>query len=193
MLWIPTTVLIWYRWCHPGVELRANLESISNRCHLFEIAFVWELTKETLGLPLGCLQGGFSAARSAEARSSHSGLRRHCSNKIIHGPYGRQYRRDNGALPRTGFRIFDPKWAEKSFVSCCVGRYATHFDDTRDSTAYVVCCGVGGKGITSLKSPVPQFCIRISLKPKSWPRNTNAGPRRRRESSLLTTNRSEST
>ena len=29
---------------HPGVELRANLESISHRCHLFEVAFVWELT-----------------------------------------------------------------------------------------------------------------------------------------------------
>jgi hypothetical protein len=26
---------------HPGVELRANLESISHRCHFFEVAFVW--------------------------------------------------------------------------------------------------------------------------------------------------------
>ena len=43
---------------HPGVELRANLKSISHRCHLFEVAFVWELTKETIVLPLGCLQGG---------------------------------------------------------------------------------------------------------------------------------------
>ena len=43
---------------HPGVELRANLKSISHRCHLFEVAFVWELTKETIHLPLGCLQGG---------------------------------------------------------------------------------------------------------------------------------------
>jgi len=32
-------------WGHPGVELRANLKSISHRCHLFEVAFVWELTK----------------------------------------------------------------------------------------------------------------------------------------------------
>ena len=45
---------------HPGVELRANLKSISHRCHLFEVAFVWELTKETIHLPLGCLQGGFA-------------------------------------------------------------------------------------------------------------------------------------
>ena len=45
---------------HPGVELRANLKSISQRCHLFEVAFVWELTKETIHLPLGCLQGGWS-------------------------------------------------------------------------------------------------------------------------------------
>ena len=47
------------RWTtHPGVELRANLKSISHRCHLFEVAFVWELTKETIHLPLGCIQGG---------------------------------------------------------------------------------------------------------------------------------------
>ena len=43
---------------HPGVELRANLKSISHRCHLFEVAFVWALTKETIHLPLGCLQVG---------------------------------------------------------------------------------------------------------------------------------------
>ena len=43
---------------HPGVELRANLESISHRSRLFEVAFVWELTKETNHLPLGCLHGG---------------------------------------------------------------------------------------------------------------------------------------
>ena len=58
---------------HPGVELRANLKAISHRCHLFqvaflweltketiheEVAFLWELTKETIHLPLGCLQGG---------------------------------------------------------------------------------------------------------------------------------------
>ena len=43
---------------HPGVELRGNLKSISHRCHLFEVAFVWEFTKETVDLPLGCLQGG---------------------------------------------------------------------------------------------------------------------------------------
>ena len=41
---------------HPVVELRANRKSISHRCHLFEVAFVWELTEETIHLPLGCLQ-----------------------------------------------------------------------------------------------------------------------------------------
>ena len=40
---------------HPGVELRENFKSISHRCHLFEVAFVWELTKETICLLLGCL------------------------------------------------------------------------------------------------------------------------------------------
>jgi len=48
--------------CHPGVELRANLEAISHKCHLFEVAFVWELTQGTIHLPLSCLQGGVAAA-----------------------------------------------------------------------------------------------------------------------------------
>jgi len=45
---------------HPRVELRANLKSISHKCYLFEVAVVCELTKETIHLPLGCLQGGFT-------------------------------------------------------------------------------------------------------------------------------------
>ena len=36
--------------------MRANSKSISHRCHLFEVAVVCELTKETIHLPLGCLQ-----------------------------------------------------------------------------------------------------------------------------------------
>ena len=43
---------------HPGVEVRANLKSISHRYYLFELDFLWELNKETIHLPLGCLQGG---------------------------------------------------------------------------------------------------------------------------------------
>ena len=42
--------------------MRANLKSIAHRCHLFEVAFVWELTEETIQLPLGCLQGGSAHA-----------------------------------------------------------------------------------------------------------------------------------
>ena len=41
---------------HPGVELSANLKSISHRCYLFEVAYVRELTQETIVLPLGCLR-----------------------------------------------------------------------------------------------------------------------------------------
>ena len=44
----------------PEVELRANHKSISRKCHLLDVAFVWELTKETIHLPLGCPQGGLS-------------------------------------------------------------------------------------------------------------------------------------
>ena len=51
------------------VELKANLKSISHRCHLFEVAFVWELTQETIDLPLGCLQGGCEPASAADARA----------------------------------------------------------------------------------------------------------------------------
>ena len=51
---------------HPGGNPGANLRSISHRCYLEEVAFVWELTKETVVLPPGCLQGGF--ARSVLVR-----------------------------------------------------------------------------------------------------------------------------
>ena len=43
---------------HPGGKPWANLKSISHKCHLILVAFVWELTKATVNLPLGCLQGG---------------------------------------------------------------------------------------------------------------------------------------
>ena len=43
---------------HPGGNPGANRKSISHRCHLILVAFVKELTKETIYLPLGCLQGG---------------------------------------------------------------------------------------------------------------------------------------
>ena len=43
---------------HPGGNPGANLKSISHRCHPILVACVWELTKNTINLPLGCLQGG---------------------------------------------------------------------------------------------------------------------------------------
>ena len=45
---------------HPGGYPGANLGSISNRCHPILVAFAWELTEETINLPLDCLQGGES-------------------------------------------------------------------------------------------------------------------------------------
>ena len=47
---------------HPGGNPGANLKSISHICHPILVAFVWELTKETSHLPLGCLQGGADPA-----------------------------------------------------------------------------------------------------------------------------------
>ena len=43
--------------CNPG----ANFKSSSHRCYLRGVAFEWELTTETIYLPLGCLQGGTGA------------------------------------------------------------------------------------------------------------------------------------
>ena len=42
--------------CHPGGDPRANIKTISHRCYLREVAFEWELSQETIYLPLGCLQ-----------------------------------------------------------------------------------------------------------------------------------------
>ena len=60
---------------HPGGNPGATLESISHSCHPILVAFVWELTRETIVLPLGCLQGGLSL------QSPHSPNA--CSNPAI--------------------------------------------------------------------------------------------------------------
>ena len=38
IVWCPSKIV--FITTHPGVELGANLKSISNRCHLLEVAFV---------------------------------------------------------------------------------------------------------------------------------------------------------
>ena len=43
---------------HPGGNQGANLKSISHICYPILVASVWDLTNETINLPLGCLQGG---------------------------------------------------------------------------------------------------------------------------------------
>ena len=45
---------------HPGGNPGSNFNSISHKCYPREVAFEWELTGETIYLPLGCLQGGSS-------------------------------------------------------------------------------------------------------------------------------------
>jgi len=56
------------RLLHPGANPGANLKSISHRCHPILVAFVWELTEETIDVPLSCLQGGCaSSARMSPA------------------------------------------------------------------------------------------------------------------------------
>jgi len=46
---------LWCGWRRVEGKSEVNLPY---KCHLKEVAFVWELTKETIHLPLGCLQGG---------------------------------------------------------------------------------------------------------------------------------------
>ena len=59
---------------HPPPPLEATqgqiVESISHTCYLQEVAFEWKLTKETIYLPRGCLQGGSSASSSAPSSAS---------------------------------------------------------------------------------------------------------------------------
>ena len=56
---------------HPEGNPRANLGSISHRCHPILVAFLWEMTKETINLPLGRLQGGrLGPASSCRSRAS---------------------------------------------------------------------------------------------------------------------------
>ena len=53
-----TTLLRPLRRRKTTLESRSGqLKSISRRCHLFEVAFVWELAKATIHLLLSCLQG----------------------------------------------------------------------------------------------------------------------------------------
>ena len=51
-----TPLLVHFR-THAGGNPGANLKSISHRCNPVLVAFAWELSKETIILPLSCLQG----------------------------------------------------------------------------------------------------------------------------------------
>ena len=57
---------------HPGGIPVTNLQSISRKCYLFEVALLWELTEETITLPLSCLQGGL-LAHSAQRHREYQG------------------------------------------------------------------------------------------------------------------------
>ena len=59
---------------HPGGNPGANLKSISHRWHPILVASVWELTKETIHLPLGCLQGGASQHAMTMGRNQKTAL-----------------------------------------------------------------------------------------------------------------------
>ena len=53
----PILLLLRY---HPGGDPGADRKSISHRCHLILVGFVFELTDKTINFSLGCLQGGYS-------------------------------------------------------------------------------------------------------------------------------------
>ena len=60
----------------PWSRVKGKSKSISNRCHLFKLSFVWELTKQTTHLPLGCLQGGLEGVLPSPWREYSSQPRR---------------------------------------------------------------------------------------------------------------------
>ena len=57
--------------------MRANFKSISHRCHLFEVAFVKDLTKEAINLP-------WVASRADYLRFGVCGLGIGCSPSTAH-------------------------------------------------------------------------------------------------------------
>ena len=57
--------------CRSTLEAtQGQILSQSPKYYLREVVFVWELTKETIDLPLGCLQGWYSAT----SRSLHGSI-----------------------------------------------------------------------------------------------------------------------
>ena len=53
---------------HPGGDPGENLKSISHGCYPILVAFVWELTKYTIDLPLACLLGGSKFSTPEDVR-----------------------------------------------------------------------------------------------------------------------------
>ena len=75
---------------HPNPYIRTP-----NRCHPILVAFVWELTKETIDLPLGCLQGGVG---------SHTQEQEHCANRGGHAYFAEIY---SGSEAGSYLRLID--------------------------------------------------------------------------------------
>ena len=63
---------------HPGGNLRANLNSTSNRCHLREVAFEWQLTEGAIYLPMGCHQGGLAELKTVRVVRASNRSNRSC-------------------------------------------------------------------------------------------------------------------
>jgi len=91
--WKPVSIAMWcfprrldssVQRFHPGGNPGANLKSISHRCYLFEVAFVWELTQETIVLPMGCLQGGRRLDSSVQRLFVSRGLFPHGRAPLFH-------------------------------------------------------------------------------------------------------------
>ena len=61
---------------HPGGNPGANIKTISHKYYIREEEFECELTKETIYLPLGCLQGGTAAELHAPTACAY--VKRSC-------------------------------------------------------------------------------------------------------------------
>ena len=101
---------------HPGGNPCANLKSIFHRCPIL-VAFVWELTKETIDLPLGCLQGGRFSQRASFSRADReecSGLAVSLDERVVSVSLagrvlcGWEARRRCGRMQRGAHALYQP-------------------------------------------------------------------------------------
>jgi len=127
---------------HPTLEVSqgqilANLESISHRCHPILVAFLWELTKETIDLPLSCLQGGLTPLTPTVRPNGEERLILQCAQehgfasqggwRAREGKENRPSRTRGGNLPLWGRSLFTGGGGKSCSLGDCGWRGGRYF------------------------------------------------------------------